>query len=116
VKSGAAPQLPLEAAIAIGSGFAHVPAGRVAVLRYIRASGGAPPGEQIDIETNDVAAHAAATLDGLKRHIARFDDAATPYRPLRRQGFSYLFDDYAHLARVAEWSAVEGESGEEGDA
>jgi ATP-dependent helicase/nuclease subunit B len=47
----------------------------------------------------------------LKRHVARFDDERTPYRPLRRARFGYDFDEYAHLARVAEWSS--GASGEE---
>ena len=113
VNSGRSPQLPLEAAIALAAGFAHVPVGHVAALRYIRASGGQPPGEENDISCADIAALAAETLDGLKRHIARFDDAATPYKPVRRQGFSYDFDDFAHLARVAEWSAAEGETGDE---
>jgi ATP-dependent helicase/nuclease subunit B len=116
VNEGRAPQLPLEAAIAMDAGFAGAPAGPVAALRYIRASGGEPPGDEIDIKVADIAALAAATLDGLKRHIARFDDPATPYRPVRRQGFSYDFDAYAHLARVAEWSSLEAETGEEGEA
>ncbi|AHB49728.1 double-strand break repair protein AddB [Hyphomicrobium nitrativorans NL23] len=107
VLAGASPQLPLEAAIALdtGPGFekiAHLP---VTALRYIRASGGEPPGEERDIKADDVAALAAQALDGLKRHVARFDDPATPYRPLRRSGFNYDYDDYAHLARVAEWSS-----------
>jgi ATP-dependent helicase/nuclease subunit B len=105
--------LPLEAAIARAAGFAHVPAGHVAMLRYIRASGGQPAGEVKDISCDDIVALADQTLDGLKRHIARFDDAATPYKPVRRQGFSYDFDDFAHLARVAEWSAAEGDASEE---
>ncbi len=113
VNSGRSPQLPLEAAIALEAGFAHVPAGAIATLRYIRASGGQPPGDEIDITCDDIAVLAAATLDGLKRHIARFDDAATPYKPVRRQGFSYDFDDFAHLARVAEWSAAESDGAEE---
>lgn len=116
VNQGMAPQLPLEAAIAAQSGFANVPAGAVASLRYIRASGGEPPGEQTDIKTDDVAVLSAAVLEGLKRHINRFDDEATPYRPLRRYGYAYDYDDYAHLSRVSEWSVVDGESGEEGDA
>jgi ATP-dependent helicase/nuclease subunit B len=41
------------------------------------------------------------------RLIDRFDRAETPYRALRRARFTfaYKYDDYAHLARVAEWSA-----------
>jgi ATP-dependent helicase/nuclease subunit B len=116
VTSGLAPQLPLEAAIALEAGFAHVPAGAIRTLRYIRASGGEPPGEEKDIPCADVAALATDTLNGLKSHIARFDDPLTPYRPVRRQGFSYDFDEFAHLARVAEWSSNEGDGAEEGEA
>ena len=45
-----------------------------------------------------------ADLAGL---VAEFDDEATPYAPARRARFNYDYDDYAHLARVAEWSALE---------
>ena len=109
VNAFVAPQLPLEAAIALAGsdnpGFDNVPRLAVAGLRYIRASGGEPPGDERDVKIDDLAKLAAAALDGLKRHVARFDDPATPYRPLRRARFSYDYDDYAHLARVAEWSS-----------
>ena len=114
VKSFVAPQLPLEAAIAVAKeGFPEVPRRPVAGLRFIRASGGEPPGEEHDVKTGDVAALADAALAGLARHAARFDDPATPYRALRRAGFRYDYDDYAHLARVSEWSsgAADGEEG-----
>lgn len=107
VLAGVSPQLPLEAAIAADAalGFEKVPKRPVATLRYIRASGGEPPGDARDIKAPDVAALASEALDGLKRHVARFDDERTPYRPLRRARFGYDYDDYAHLARVAEWSS-----------
>ena len=55
-----------------------------------------------------------------RRHGARatwrnssrsFDDERTPYKALRRSDFAqlYKFDDYAHLARVAEWGVAEEE-------
>jgi ATP-dependent helicase/nuclease subunit B len=107
VLAGVKPQLPLEAAIAADAalGFETLPKRPVATLRYIRASGGEPPGDARDVKAPDIAALAEEALDGLKRHVARFDDEATPYRPLRRARFGYDFDDYAHLARVAEWSS-----------
>jgi len=105
VESEKAPQLLLEAAIAIAGGFANIPANPVAALRYIRASGGEPAGEEVAIKLGDPAALAARAIEGLNRHIARFDDPATPYTVTRRARFSYDFDAYAHLARVAEWSA-----------
>jgi ATP-dependent helicase/nuclease subunit B len=41
---------------------------------------------------------------GLNRLIAQFDRPETPYRALRRPRFRYDYDDFAHLARVAEWA------------
>ncbi len=104
-EKGMAPQLPLEAAIATAGGFAGVAAANVAELRYISTSGGEPPGQECTLNTKDVAALALQARDGLVRLIAAFDQETTPYRALRRLRFTYRFDDYAHLARVAEWSA-----------
>lgn len=106
VDSNRAPQLPLEAAIAMGaSGFPGLSGRTVTALRYIRASGGEPPGEEKLLNTTSPAELAARALKGLQDLIADFDNPATPYRAVRRPGFRYDFDDYAHLARVAEWSA-----------
>ncbi len=110
-----APQLPLEAAIAAEHGFAGVPHLPVTALRYIRASGAEPPGEERNLKVDDVSALAAEALQGLQRLVAAFDDPATPYRALRRSRFTYDYDAYAHLARIAEWS-VPTESDEEGSA
>jgi ATP-dependent helicase/nuclease subunit B len=46
--------------------------------------------------------------------VTLYDDAATPYAAVRRPAFAgtYRFDVYAHLARVAEWSAQPEESEE----
>ena len=109
VKRGVSPQLPLEAAIAAAGLFVNVPpTSLVTALRYIRASGGEPPGVEHIVRCEDVPALAREALAGLARLVARFDDPATPYRPARRARFSYDYDDYAHLARVAEWSAETG--------
>jgi len=106
VNSGRSPQLPLEAAIALSeTGFPHLVGRSVEALRYIRASGGEPPGEERTVKTGEVAALAANALSGLGQLIAAFDNPETPYRAIRRPGYRYDFDDYAHLARVAEWSA-----------
>ena len=63
------------------------------------------PGEEKRIESLPPAELAAKALKGLEGLIADFDNPATPYRAIRRPGFRYDYDDYAHLARVAEWSA-----------
>ena len=115
VLSGRSPQLPLEAAIALDGGFVGVSRPGIGRLAYIRVSGGEPAGEFRAIKTNDAAGLAQTTRAGLERLIADFDKQATPYRAVRRHAFadSYAFDDFAHLARVAEWSASE-DGGEEG--
>ncbi len=106
VLGGEAPQLPLEAAMAAAGMFAGLPDRPVTTLRYIRATGGEPAGEEVlvrpkDRSVADIGTHALAELGAL---IAEFDDEATPYRALRRRRFDYTYDDYAHLARFGEWS------------
>ena len=100
----------LRAAIALGeSGFPGTPrGGPVAGLRYVRATGAEPPGEDRLVTAGDIATLAGEALANLARLIASFDNEATPYKALRRARFEYDYDDYAHLARVAEWS-VPGE-------
>ncbi len=112
VVSGAAPQLPLEAGIAAAGGFTGLDATVVSALRYIRATGAEPPGEQRLVKNGDVTALARDAMSGLERLIARFDNAATPYQAKRRARFKYDYDDYAHLARVVEWSSASAEEGE----
>jgi ATP-dependent helicase/nuclease subunit B len=109
IAAGMKPQLPLEAAVALGTpGFTGITVDAVAGLRYVRATGAEPPGEDRLVEAGDVAMLAAAALESLTKLVARFDDERTPYKALRRARFDYDYDDYAHLARVAEWS-VPGE-------
>ena len=115
MRSGQAPQLPLEAALAIAGAFAGTgTSSTVAGLRYIRATGAEPPGEEriVNLKDADVAQIAAAAMNGLHRLIQRFDDPNTAYRALRRPRFNYDYDGYAHLARVGEWSVDEQEEGE----
>jgi ATP-dependent helicase/nuclease subunit B len=109
--SGQAPQLPLEAALAMAGGFANVPRWPVSALRYISVSGGEPPGQECRLKTDDAAELGRKAAEGLGRLIAQFDREATPYRALRRSRFNYDYDDYAHLARVAEWTIETVEEG-----
>jgi ATP-dependent helicase/nuclease subunit B len=112
VSAGQAPQLPLEALIAASGGFVDVPAAAVMQLKYIRASGGDPPGEEVVPRIEDLQALIAAVHDGMEDLIVDYDKPSTPYRALRRASFgqAYHYDDYAHLARVREWAGGSGES------
>jgi len=110
VLAGIAPQLPLEAAIARTGGFAGVEAAPVTGLRYIRATGGEPAGKEHLVRTGDADALGASCLAQLGEMVATYDSEALAYKAIRRAGFNYTYDDFAHLARVAEWSG-----GEDGD-
>lgn len=110
VTSGHAPQLPLEAAIALLDGFAGIENRTVSSLAFISASGGEPPGREHTVKIGDSVKLAEDAFDGLRRLVALFDHVETPYRAMRRTNFehAYRMDDYAHLARVEEWSAGTG--------
>jgi ATP-dependent helicase/nuclease subunit B len=111
VTAGLAPQLPLEAAMAERGVFEGVPAVPVVGLRYIRATGGEPPGEETSVapKVGTPAALAATALAGLERLVAAYDDPATPYQAMRRRRFDYRYDAFAHLARLGEWGGDSGE-------
>lgn len=111
VRLGKAPQLPLEALIAREGGFQGIPAAPVAELAFWHLTGGEPAGviKPLKDAADDLADEAR---DGLLHLIALFDDEATPYRSQPRPSWAPRYTDYAHLARVAEWSAGGGEGGE----
>ena len=116
VRSGLSPQLTLEGAILRQGGFKGVAPGSLGEFAYVSLRGREPAGEQKPIEfkegTSDY--HADQALVRLKGVVARFADAATPYRSLVSPMWKTRYGDYDHLARVAEWSA--GGEDEEGEA
>jgi ATP-dependent helicase/nuclease subunit B len=105
-----APQLSLEAVIARGGGFEDISASPVSRLVYIRARGYGEGGEERDagkkVSVQDLADDA---LEHLQNLVKAYADEAQPYTALRRAGFDYRYDDYAHLARLQEWQAGGGE-------
>ncbi|MDB5406773.1 MAG: hypothetical protein JWL84_1685 [Rhodospirillales bacterium] len=111
VALGFSPQLPLEAAIAEAGGFPGLPAGTVAELAHWRLSGGELAGE-IKLLADD-AAGVRIFLDeaiaGLRGLIGAFDRPETPYRARPRPDHAPRYSDYAHLARVKEWSVGSSE-------
>jgi ATP-dependent helicase/nuclease subunit B len=105
VKSGYAPQLSLEAAIAEAGGFAGLDKADVAALLYWRLSGGDPAGEEraASKDADAIAALASDALAGLGKLVAKFDDPKTPYRSWPQPEKAPRYSDYTHLARVKEW-------------
>ncbi|MGI9408136.1 MAG: PD-(D/E)XK nuclease family protein, partial [Hyphomicrobiaceae bacterium] len=110
---GVSPQLPLEAAIVHAGGFENIPNSNVEALSYISASGGEPPGEERRIKKTAPDDLADTAIRELAKLIADYDRPETDYRAIRRAAFAnaYRYDDYAHLARVQEWSLGDGDDG-----
>ncbi len=108
VEDGYAPQLPLEAAIAEAGGFAGLAAENVVELAYWRLAGGEAAGEVKPIAGDSASVHAIVeqATAGLRGLIAQFDRVETPYRSRPRPDHAPRFTNYAHLARVKEWSLV----------
>jgi ATP-dependent helicase/nuclease subunit B len=104
VAAGFAPQLPLEAAIAVAGGFADVPAGRIDALEYW-ALRGRDPAAEIKPIRDDVRTLADEALAGLRTLVAAFDNVETGYEARPRPDRAPRYSDYEHLARVREWSA-----------
>ncbi len=108
-KDSKRPQLLLEAVIASHAGFTGVQSTDLGVLKYISASGGEPPGNQVEIGFDDLAKTVTDVAGELARLVARYDNEDTPYSAVRRAQFRYDFDAYAHLARIAEWDSAGGD-------
>lgn len=106
-----APQLPLEAAIAEGGGFAELGKRTVHGLRYIQASGRHEGGEESAAGKSTPDSLARKALNDLVALVARYDDPDMPYEVKRRPGTAfkrvYDYDDYAQLARIQEWLTLE---------
>jgi ATP-dependent helicase/nuclease subunit B len=117
VQIGVSPQLTLEAAMLREGAFPGLSAGAsVTELVYIRLNGGNPAGKELIVNLGkDHSPDAAAdtALAELKALVTRFEDEATPYRPLILSMWSNRYGAYDDLARVKEWSLSGGEEGEE---
>lgn len=111
IAAGYAPQLPLEAAIANGGGFAQVPDHPVSQLLFWQLKGGDIGG----IETSagdDAQDLAQAALEGLRGLVAAFDDPNTPYEARPYALMAPKYSDFGHLARIAEWASSDDSGAE----
>jgi ATP-dependent helicase/nuclease subunit B len=110
VEAGLAPQLPLEAAMLREGGFGDELRGEAGELTYWHIPGGFEPGKVMTLFKGD-AEHTAGIIGWaavkLQELVAAFDDPAQAYLSQPSPGAAPRFSDYAQLARVAEWAAVE---------
>ncbi len=108
VAQGFAPQLPLEGAIARAGGFAGLGASALAELEYWHLAGGKESGTTRRAGGSkgpDADRLAIGAEEGLASLVAAFDRPETAYLARPRPGAAPAYDDYAHLARIAEWSS-----------
>jgi len=103
--AGFAPQLPLEAAIAVKGGFALLPSSIVSELSYWQLSGGEPAGKITffnEAKKVDIMVQAINAYEGLIKLVTTFDILETPYLNKPRPDF-VGYGEYDHLARTKEW-------------
>ena len=110
VEDGRAPQLPLEAAMVEQGAFGDDLRGRAVDLTYWQISGGFEPGQSKQLFRGDVDKVAAASdlaAAKLSALVHDFDRVERTYLSQPYPGAAPRFSDYARLARVAEWAAVD---------
>jgi ATP-dependent helicase/nuclease subunit B len=111
LSDGTAPQLPLEAAMAIEGAFEQVRGASVRALTYWRLTGGQERGEvkAMVSEPDDVTALAAESLDRLGALLDRFLLGDAPFVARPHPARAPRGGDYDHLSRIAEWADAEEE-------
>jgi ATP-dependent helicase/nuclease subunit B len=117
VRLGLAPQLPLQAAMAMNGGFGADLGGPPAEIAYWKISGGHEAGCETRLckpRNDDAESEAAAVREaalqaaqGFCALVARFDNSDEPYRSQPWPGAAPRFSDYAGLARAGEWEQAE---------
>jgi ATP-dependent helicase/nuclease subunit B len=105
VEAGFAPQLPLEAAIAMAGGFEEFGPRDIKDLEFWRLRGSNPAGE-VKPATDNPAQSAEEALEGLMGLVAAYDRPEAPYGSRPNPENAPKYSDYEHLARVKEWSTA----------
>ncbi len=109
IRHGWSPQLALEATMAslggFGDAFRDQP---VRELAHWKLSGGPEPGQiQAMVAGEALDLMLADTWYGLEQRIEAFDDPATAYLAQPYPSQAPAYDNYAVLARIAEWRVTE---------
>lgn len=103
IRAGLSPQLPLEAAIAEGGGFAGL-AGTIEALEHWPLKASLKAGEIKPAAAPDqLEALIRSALDGVGQLFALFADPKTPFFAVPRPEIAPRYSPYEHLARIKEW-------------
>ncbi|WP_171979172.1 PD-(D/E)XK nuclease family protein, partial [Roseomonas sp. TAS13] len=110
IQDGRAPQLPLEAAMALKGGFPGIAPATVSALEHWKLSGTIEEGERLvfkprgDVTVTEVAEAAWRQVDVLAREFLLGD---RPFLARPHPGRSPRNTDYEHLSRQREWGGAE---------
>src|SRR5688572_21114961 len=102
IELGFAPQLTLEAAMALADAFEGVGGTTIAELAHWKLSGNRDGGT-IDRVKGNLMALADGAKAGLIALVRDFSDDGMPYTATPDAAYAPAYDDYAHLARNTEW-------------
>lgn len=103
IQLGFAPQLTLEAAMALSGAFDGIGGTQIAELAHWKLSGNRDGGTVSSVK-GDLMALAAAAKAGLIALVQEFGKEDAAYAATPDPAFAPSYDDYDHLARTAEWS------------
>ncbi|MGH8732431.1 MAG: double-strand break repair protein AddB, partial [Burkholderiales bacterium] len=101
IELGFAPQLTLEAAMALAGAFEGVAGANIAELAHWKLSGNREGGT-VDRVKGDLMALADAAMTGLIALVRDFSDDNAAYAATPDAAYAPTYDDYAHLARNIE--------------
>lgn len=108
MKDGKHPQLPLESLILEQGGFADMKTVPVGALSYWIVNGSGDGGKLVTMDkAADIEDAKDKARDGLERLVAAFDSPDTPYYSLPAPARAPKYNDYEHLARIREWTALD---------
>ncbi len=97
IKSGYAPQLPIEGIIAEHGGFKDIPAKTVKNLSYWHL------GEEIVDVKKDVENILNDNFEKIKKLVEHFDNPENAYVAKPNPKHTLSYSDYTHLSRINEW-------------
>lgn len=103
VRTGKAPQLPIEGIIAEGGGFENISARKVEKLIYWQL------GRQETEVSGDTEQVLSDNLEILRRYISDFEFEKTAYVCQPNPKNIPEYSDYEHLARIKEWSVKDND-------
>jgi ATP-dependent helicase/nuclease subunit B len=110
VEAGIEPQLPLLGLIAAQGGFDGLTACAAGELSYWKLGGGqSESSNKVTEFRSNLDALVTAAEAGLRQLVKVFSDPGIAYQAVPKPGRAPRFDDYAHLARLAEWGRTHQE-------